>query len=136
MILCRFLFSYLHNIWCFLVINHSPLQGIFGLSPYGYKSSWLCWTLGKSWCFWFYISRRDIKRLVLILPSFGLSSLYAVFFCLPLFYLRSFPLYKKQILVLIKNIPSVPIYKTQFSNSSRLKKVVNLVDSNKFVLNL
>jgi len=36
----------------------------------------------------------------------------------------------------IYNTTSIPIYKTQLPNPSRLRKVVNLVDSNKFVLNL
>lgn len=50
---------------CIWVLSRQPLQGISGLSPYGYKSSWLCWAFGKSRCFWFYISCRGIKRFLL-----------------------------------------------------------------------
>ena len=33
-------------------------------------------------------------------------------------------------------IASDPFYKTQLSNSSKLKKMINLIDNNKFILNL
>lgn len=36
----------------------------------------------------------------------------------------------------IKHNPSVLIYKIQLSNSSQIRKMVNLVYSNKFILNL
>ena len=42
------------------------LQGLSWLPPHGHKSSWLCWTFGKSWCFWFYISCWGIQRWVMM----------------------------------------------------------------------
>ena len=58
------------------------LQSIFGLSPYGHKSSWLCWTSRESWCFWFYFPCWGFQRwdFVCLICSFCLVSVWFAFF--------------------------------------------------------